>query len=95
MYLIEVRETCDVGQRVRVVTEFFERRRPWLLVLQDSIAHTLKVIVRMPDSWVLGLARSGLAELDVVEFGRWDGSVECRDVCDYVDIGLGLPARAE
>jgi hypothetical protein len=69
-------------QRVRVGTEPFEGRRPWLLVLQDSIAHTLKVLVRMPDSWMLELTRSGLAELDIVEVGRRDGSVESRDVCD-------------
>jgi len=31
---------------------------------------------------MLELTRSGLAKLDVVEIGRRDGSVECRDLCD-------------
>ena len=50
---------------------------------------------QIPGCWNwLGLVLT-LAELEVVEFGRWDGSIESQDVCDYLDIGLGLPARAE
>ena len=69
-----------IRERISVDAESLESGYPWLLILQDPVTHALQIIMGMPDSWMLELARSGLRVLDSVEV-RWrDWTIKARHI---------------